>query len=398
MTINKSSSLLSDSINYLEANLGLHFSKSQQKDLMKKMDTLANDFKFSNTIDFLRWMNESKLTQKQTETIANRLTIGETYFYREIEAYIFLEKKILPEIIRSRKGKKRQLRIWSAGCSTGEEAYSLAISLKKVIPNIQDWNILILATDINPTFLEKARKGIYTKWSFRKTSNSFVSTYFDEVENGKFKIDESIRKMVTFNYQNIAENSYPSLATNTNAMDVIFCRNMLIYFSKKSIKKVTSKIYNSLVQGGHLIVSPVESSNFISSKFEREHFDGHTFYKKDRRKKQPRLIVPAFKFSKEKSTNAALGKKPEKKTNTVPGFRSDMIIPDVTIKKRLIPKPEKNKSTHFQIDIQSKENTAKSKFSYEAALKLYSKGSYEDLEVLLTDLMNKNNKILTQYL
>jgi len=99
--------------------------------------------------------------------LASHLTIGETYFFRDSGTFQALEEHILPELIRQRRGKNQQFRIWSAACATGEEPYSVAILLQKLIVNLDGWNISILATDINPQAIKKARLGIYNNWSFR---------------------------------------------------------------------------------------------------------------------------------------------------------------------------------------------------------------------------------------
>ena len=233
------------------------------------------------------------LPRNQLEILASNLTIGETYFYRENKAFEALEEHILPELLRSSRGKERRLRIWSAGCCTGEEPYSLAISLSKVIADLKDWNITILATDINPRFLKKASRATYSEWSFRDAPRWLKERYLTRVKDGHYEIVSHIKKMVTFSHLNLAEDVYPSLLNNTNAMDIIFCRNVLMYFTPEQTKKVIQNLYNSLVDGGWLIVSSIETSPVLYSQFTTVNFHGLTVYRKNL-SLQPEYPAPDF--------------------------------------------------------------------------------------------------------
>jgi chemotaxis protein methyltransferase CheR len=192
-----------------------------------------------------------------------------------------LEERILPELIRKRRDGDRRFRIWSAGCCTGEEPYTIAILLKQVLPDLEDWQITILATDINPRFLQKASEGVYGEWSFRGVPPGIKERYFKKWHNGRFEILPEIKRMVTFSYLNLAEDTYPSLLNNTNAMDLIFCRNVLMYFSPERAKQVIRKFHHSLLDGGWLIVSPSEASQILYAQFVTVNFPGVIFYRKD---------------------------------------------------------------------------------------------------------------------
>jgi len=299
---------------YLLKNLGLNFNKNQEGELYKKISDASTDFNYKNPNDFIAWVLKSELNIGQVEKLASYLTIGETYFLREIKALNFLEYNYLPQLIKERKGKNQSMRIWCAGCASGEEPYSISIMLSRIIPDIKNWNINILATDINSKFLEKARKGIYTKWSFRKLSDSFKEIYFTQLEKGLYQINSEFQERVTFAYQNLAADSYPSLINNTNAMDIIFCRNVLIYFSEEGIKEVTQRMFKSLVPGGVFFVSPVEVSSLISSKFNKISYSGYTVYSKSpdkiqskknpsNQKKENNIITENIKQKKELQQN-----------------------------------------------------------------------------------------------
>src|SRR6185369_3291595 len=127
-----------------------------------------------------------QLDKEQLETLAGHLTIGETYFFREQSSFDILENSILPDLIASRRGRGQRLRIWSAGCSTGEEAYSLAILLSRLIPDQREWQITILATDINSSALGKAVQGVYSDWSFRGVPQWIRQRYFKKTHDGRY--------------------------------------------------------------------------------------------------------------------------------------------------------------------------------------------------------------------
>jgi chemotaxis protein methyltransferase CheR len=279
---------------YLTAKIGLHFSKRNRDDLHQKMAAAMKDFNFEEVGEFIEWLLSSSPTQKQIEILASHLTVGETYFFRERRAFEIMEHSILPGLIDARRKTEKRLRFWSAGCSTGEEPYSIAIMLDKLVPDLKDWNITILATDINSGALRKAVEGIYSDWSFRDTPPFFKDKYFERINGSRYRLLPDIRKMVTFSYLNLSEDAYPTLQNNTNAMDVIFCRNVLMYFEPDHVKRAAERFYRSLVDGGCLIVSPVETSQIHYASFATVRIQDSTFYKKDARKTKPERLIAQY--------------------------------------------------------------------------------------------------------
>lgn len=265
---------------FLLDNLGLEFSEKRDKEILSKLSFAAPEFGFKDTDSFTEWLLVQNLTEKQAELLATFLTIGETYFFRETKALHFLEFEYLPKLISERQHSK-QLKIWSAGCSSGEEPYSIAIILNRIIPDIKNWKITLLATDINSNFLKKAKQGVYTNWSFRNTSEEFKKKYFEKIGNNRFKINDWIQKRVTFKTLNLATDSFPSYENDIQNLDVILCRNVLIYFSQTGIQNVISKFYKTLKNNGVLLVSPVEASSVLDSEFSLAKFDGASIFKKD---------------------------------------------------------------------------------------------------------------------
>ena len=272
--------LLSHLSEFVAAQMGLHFSRERWTDLERGVKSAAREFGFDSAAPCIQWLVSSPLTKRQIETLASHLTVGETYFFREKRSFDVLEERIVPELMRLRNGTERHLRIWSAGCCTGEEPYSIAISLSKVIPDLQNWKITILATDINPGFLKDATRGVYKEWSFRDAPPWLKGRYFQGNGKGCSEVLPAIKTMATFSYLNLAEDVYPSLLNNTNAMDIIFCRNVLMYFSPDRAKKVAQKFCRCLVDGGWLIVSPTEVSHELFSDFITVNFPGVILYRK----------------------------------------------------------------------------------------------------------------------
>lgn len=272
-------SLLSSLSELVATRTGLSFPPERWSDLERGIAAAAPDFNFADGESCARWLLSAPLTRRMNEVLASRLSVGETYFFREKRSLEILGEQVLPQLLQARRQEKR-LRIWSAGCSTGEEAYTIAMLLDGLIPDLKDWNVTILATDFNPEFLRKAAQGVYGEWSFRDAPGWLRGRYFTARGDGRFEILPRIRKMVTFSYLNFADDVYPSLSNNTGAMDIIFCRNVLMYFTAQRAKQVAGNFHRALVNGGWLVVSPAEASNALFSPFAPVEFPGAVLYRK----------------------------------------------------------------------------------------------------------------------
>jgi chemotaxis protein methyltransferase CheR len=272
--------LLAQLSDLITARLGLHFPKPRWSDLERGIRAAARELHFPNVAAFTRWLLASPLTRQQVAILASHLTVGETYFFREPGVFAMLEEEILPTLMRARRQHTRRLRLWSAGCATGEEPYSIAISLSKVIPARHGWQVTLLATDINPRFQQTASEGVYREWSFRDTPPWIKARYFSRHPGGRLAICPAIQKTVTFASLNLIDNVYPSLLTNTTAMDVIFCRNVLMYLAPEQAKSVVHRLYHTLADGGWLIVSPSETSQALFASFQTVNLPRAILYRK----------------------------------------------------------------------------------------------------------------------
>jgi len=194
----------------------------------------------------------------ELEAFVAGLTVGETHFFRHQPQLDALRAHVIPELIRMRLADRR-LRIWSAGCATGEEAYSLAMIVDELLPRWAGWSVSILATDINRPALERAQRAVYGPWSFRGVPEHVKERHFRR-EGRQYHLSQRIREMVTFGYLNLVGDGYPSLVGGTQAMDLILCRNVLIYFSEATARCVVERLERCLADGGWLVAGHAEAA------------------------------------------------------------------------------------------------------------------------------------------
>ena len=265
---------------FVAGRMGLHFPKNRWPSFEKALRSAAGDLGFTDTSAFVQWLAAAQISKNEIETLAAHLTVGETFFWRDRRVLEALRDEILPGLVRANRGTDRRLRIWSAGCSTGEEPYTLAILLSGMADMLKGWNISILATDINAHALRKAAEGAYTHWSFRDTPDRFKSEHFTETADNRFEVLPGLRRMVNFAYLNLAEDVYPSLVNETNALDIIVCRNVLMYFTPELAQKAVERFHRCLLDGGWLVVSPCEVSLTASRLFETVSFPEAVLYRK----------------------------------------------------------------------------------------------------------------------
>lgn len=265
---------------FVEARAGLHFPRERWGDLERALRVVAADLGTDDAEACTRRFVSERASRDELDVLFSRLTVGETFFFRDRSAFDILQQRILPELIHARRSSGKRLRIWSAGCCSGEEPYSIAIAVSRVLPDLADWDVTIVGTDINQRFLEKADAGIYTQWSFRGMPDELKTRYFHRRADDRFEVNPGIKKLVSFACVNLVEDYFPSLLTNTNAMDLIFCRNVLMYFSREQAKKVAASLHRSLVVDGWLFPSSAEASRELFSQFTSVEVPGTIVYRK----------------------------------------------------------------------------------------------------------------------
>jgi chemotaxis protein methyltransferase CheR len=254
---------------------GIYFADDSRYLLEKRLSRRLRTHHFSNFREYYRYLLYHKNRDEELAGIIDIITVNETYFFREQNQLNAFSEEILPELKEMNKDKKR-LRIWSAGCSTGEEPYTIAmLVLEKGY--FHNWNIEIFGSDINQRVLQAARSGIYRKNSFRTTENFFLNKYFKKEEESLFRISDIVKNYVNFSHLNLLD---PFKAKLVGTMDVIFCRNVLIYFDQPSRKKVIDMFHERLMDGGYLLLGHAESLINLSTAFTLKHLKHDMVYQR----------------------------------------------------------------------------------------------------------------------
>ena len=352
-------SLLPALTELLARQVGLHFPPERWGDLMRGLGHIARELGYANSEECMAQLLAAPLDRQQIEMLGRHLTIGETYFFREPKVFEALQTHVLPELIQAKRQSGRHLRVWSAGCSTGEEAYSLAILLQRVIPDYRQWEISILGTDINPEALEKAEAGIFGDWSFRNAAPWLREGYFREIGAGRYEILPEVRSMVQFAHLNLARDAYPLITSGNKKLDIVFCRNVLMYFEPELATHVVGKLHQSLTEDGWLVVSPSEISQTAFAKFSAAHLPGAILHRKNAAAQEN--IPPAVTGSK----------------SVLPKTRSSPAKMQ-TDKPVRGPRPPAVTPTRYEAD-------------YEQALDLYRKGDYLQAAAIVSRLLETGN-------
>jgi chemotaxis protein methyltransferase CheR len=210
----------------------------------------------------------------ELETAVELLTTNETYFYREPHQLRAFEEEILP-LLAKENARERRLRIWSAGCSTGEEPYTLAILLARS-GLFEGWNVDIFGTDISRRVLAAARAGSYGPHAFRSLEGEAMKRYL-KLEAGRWTVIPDLRRRVSFGHLNLLDGGALTLV---GRVDAIFCRNVMIYFDVPTRKRVVQSFHEKLRDGGYLLVGHSESLLHVTADFELVHFKNDLVYRK----------------------------------------------------------------------------------------------------------------------
>jgi chemotaxis protein methyltransferase CheR len=262
---------------------GLYFEESSVYFLERRLQNRLEEKQLTSFLDYYYLLLYGQEKEEELGKVVDVLTTNETYFFREANQLKTFSEEIIPEILE-RKKARRTLRIWSAGCSTGEEPYTLAmIALEH--RELLGWNIEIFASDISQRVLQTARKGLYGKSSFRSMEQYYESRYFHRIDSSRSQIDDSVRKLVSFGHLNLLQ---PEQWTILAHFDIIFCRNVMIYFNIESKKKMVENFHQKLEEGGFLLLGHAESLMNISTSFSLRHFRHDMVYQK------PNAVAPGI--------------------------------------------------------------------------------------------------------
>ena len=269
---------------------GLSPDKHRRADIVRVVENLMESADLSGEQGLSALLEEYPFTHKVWQVLLQTVTIGETYFFRNQAHINALRTHVLPELIKQRRESgSLQLRFWSAGCATGEEPYTLAMLLHELLPDIENWVISILATDINEAFIKYAREGLYRGRSFRNETPDQIQHRWFTPEGDAYRLKRSVRRLVTFTPLNLVADDYPSYYNGTMNLDLILCRNVTIYFDEPTTRAVISRFYEALNHQGWLVVGHSEPQTEVYRVFETRNFTSTTFYQKN-----ANLGVPEF--------------------------------------------------------------------------------------------------------
>jgi chemotaxis protein methyltransferase CheR len=365
---------------YLAGHAGWNYPRERWRDLARGVAGITREAGFEDVDSCVRWLLSGSASNENIDILARHLTVGETYFVREHAAFQALEDQVLKDIIKSRSESTRSLRIWTPGCCTGEEPYSLAILLDRMIPDLEKWRITIQATDINRVFLQKARDGVYGEWSFRGTPQWIKDKYFTNVGKSRWELDRRIRDMVRFSFLNLKTDVYPGV-NESECIDLISCRNVLMYFVPEHADRIVERFYQSLSDPGWLIVSASETSHISYRQFEAVNFPGAVFFRKDTTTKPARSLLDIVSEFASVDDEALPAFEPEQTEAEClfESFEFQDIEPAIEREK-----PSQNTDC---------ENP------YDTALELYQQGSYLEtaalLEKMLSNSANQSDRSMT---
>jgi len=279
-------SLIQLFINLITAQIGLRIRPQDRSALSEKLLTRMKSAKIAEPEKYYQLLTAKSFeSQNEWRELVVLLTTIESYFMRDKGQFALLKRVIFPELIELKRnlhntlGIQPTLRIWSAGCSTGEEPYSLAIILKQLIPDWSQWTILILGTDINEKVIEKAQQGVYSHWSFRLVDPQIQKQYFNQGEN-EWEINRELRQSVNFSCVNLIADDFPNIYKNIYNIDLILCRNVFVYFEPQYISLVLKKFANTLRPGGYLITGHAEVYGQIMNEFQAKIFPESVVYQR----------------------------------------------------------------------------------------------------------------------
>lgn len=261
---------------FIYQHCGLYYHEENRYLLEKRLSKRLQQLQIKSFKDYYFLLRYSPQRENEWTEIVNVLTTNETYFFREDFQLKTFVREVLPEI-RAQKERmgERRLRIWSAGCSSGEEPYTLAMILLD-LPEFHGWEIEVVGTDISQRVLTLARKGVYGTSSFRMTDDDYLRRFFVEHE-GKYKIIDRVRNLVTISHLNLFDTTKVALL---GKMDVVFCRNVIIYFDATGKKRVIETFFQRLRPEGFLLLGHSESLMNISTAFSLRHFTHDMVYQR----------------------------------------------------------------------------------------------------------------------
>lgn len=256
---------------------GLYFDENAKYLLEKRLARRLETHQLKTYREYYQFLKFNRKREQELEEIMDLLTTNETYFFREEYQLNAFSNEIVPELCKRKlaAGQPRRLRIWSAGCSTGEEPYTIAMLLLEQ-RCLQGWQLEIIGTDISQRVLQQARRGVYGRSAFRMTDDYYLLKYF-EPQDGGFRIVDKVRQLVSISHLNLLDRTRMAML---GQFDLVFCRNVIIYFDIAAKKQVVESFHRVLQDGGFLLLGHSESLMNITTLFTLRHFKNDMVYQK----------------------------------------------------------------------------------------------------------------------
>ncbi|MDP4182821.1 MAG: protein-glutamate O-methyltransferase CheR [Bacillota bacterium] len=247
---------------YMKTYYGINLKPEKKPLVVSRLQNVLSECNFPDFTTYLNYVMSDKTGEAAT-TLINKLTTNHTFFMREAEHFSYFKNTVLP-YLSSTQTNKKDLRIWSAGCSSGEEPYTLAMIISDYFGPSRDlWDTKILATDISSNVLEEATKAKYSNEEISELPKLWKTKYFESINGQNFRVCETIRSEVIFRKFNLNNTSFPF----SKKFHVIFCRNVMIYFDSNTKNELVDKFYKLTEPGGYLFIGLSESLDRNESKY-----------------------------------------------------------------------------------------------------------------------------------
>ncbi|MEM1367843.1 MAG: CheR family methyltransferase [Cyanobacteria bacterium P01_H01_bin.15] len=370
----------------LETETGIAIRGNDWPNFRRKLELRAKAAGFEQLLDYYQLLSSSessiaKKRQAEWQHLITDVTIGETFFFRDRGQFDLLQNTLLPQLIDVRRKEQLErsklrptLKVWSAGCASGEELYSIAILLAEMLPDLANWQLVLIGTDISTRSLSQAKKARFTDWSFRQISPTLKERYFRPKQDG-WELVPHIHRLVTFEHSNLLTSQYPNQALCD--VDLIICRNVFIYFRHAAIAQILNKFKQTLKMGGYLVSGHTELQMQNLKGLAIENHAGSIVYRHQEIGLNLRLKPPSTQLPKTSSTHIV----------SLAGPSAALTPPQITIKSINIP-PKKTSSTTAH---STRLNTSDIKSSdFQTVVDLIENGHYDLALATLQSYAQKN--------
>ncbi|EGB13433.1 MCP methyltransferase, CheR-type [Pseudodesulfovibrio mercurii] len=263
---------------FIYAECGIYIADNRKYLLENRLGNRLKKLNLKNFDEYYNLLRFDSAKGAEMKKLYEVITTNETSFYRNPPQLKVFQEEVLPDVLDSCRKKGRRLRIWSAGCSTGEEPYTISIIIHEMLKaEMPGWDIRITANDLSERVLESARRGVYNDYTLRTTPEEVAARYFD-MNDGQNKIRSEVKRLVSFGQINLRDRMQ---LKRVERSQVVFCRNVIIYFDDEMKKRVINAFYDNLLPGGYLIIGHSESLHNITRAFKPIHYPGAIIYQKE---------------------------------------------------------------------------------------------------------------------